>query len=151
MQPRPSPSGCLSEYSEWNGNCYWISTETKPWADASADCQSRGGGWLTTITSDAENIYLYSSRQAKGGFCFIGYNDIANEGAFVWQVGGNGYTKWNDGEPNSSNGNEDCVVFNFAGLPGWIDDNCSNGGNVTFAKHVPTAHLQVQAPQSVKL
>ena len=50
---------------ERNGNCYWINTEAKPWLDASADCQARGGGWLATITSDAEHTEIISTEYVR--------------------------------------------------------------------------------------
>ena len=109
--------GCRSGYSEWNGNCYVLISVYRSWQDASADCQARGGGWLATITSDAEQNFLFSICTQ----CWIGYNDLASEGTFVWQVGGNGYTKWGPGEPNDVGG-EDCA-YGIAGL--WNDAPCS--------------------------
>ena len=56
---------------------------------------------------------------------WIGINDIAVEGTFVWSDGSpNAYTRWNWGEPNNAGNNEDCTTLEGHG--GWNDLNCSN-------------------------
>ena len=85
---------------------------------------SKSGGWLVTINSAAENSYVYSL--SPGSPVWIGFNDIAVEGAWRWQQGSSAtYTAWWPGEPNSYGGNEDCSVMNHPGLgSSWADVGC---------------------------
>ena len=56
---------------------------------------------------------------------WIGLNDIANEGTYLWDSGeAVGYTNWNPGEPNNSN-NEDAVHMCCGGGT-WNDNNHLN-------------------------
>ena len=58
---------------------------------------------------------------------WIGLNDIAKEGRYVWSDGSvNNYTNWNTGEPNNwwNQSDEDCTVFRVSGT--WNDLPCTN-------------------------
>ena len=60
-------------------------------------------------------------------FFWIGFNDIANEGAFVWFDGTkSSYTNWRSGEPNNSqytSTGEDCTSkIKASGV--WNDVPC---------------------------
>ena len=58
-----------------------------------------------------------------GGSCWIGINDIDNEGTFIWADGTEvTYTGWPIGEPNNS-GNEDCTHMYTTGY--WNDRACT--------------------------
>ncbi len=63
---------------------------------------------------------------------WIGANDQANEGTFVWADGPEAgqnvsgiYTNWAAGEPNNSGGVEDCVVINLNSGQ-WSDNVAGN-------------------------
>ncbi len=64
------------------------------------------GGHLTAIANEAENNYVYNSFSAFGGtnrLLWIGFNDVASEGHFVWSSGEPvTYTRWVAGEPNNA-------------------------------------------------
>ena len=48
---------------------------------------------------------MMSTATQSGYYCWIGYNDIDNEGTFVWDDGSTStYTNWADGEPNDAIG-----------------------------------------------
>ena len=52
------------------------------------------------------------STAPTGSDCWIGLNDLDNEGTFVWADGTNSsYRNWEAGQPNNleSNGDQDCV------------------------------------------
>ena len=99
---------CISQFTYFPAvdSCYFISTVTKSWSNAQSDCVSKGGN-LVTIDSSAENTAIGAYFTSSSGW--IGFNDIASEGTFVWVSGDAvSYTNWNSGEPNNS-GNEDCA------------------------------------------
>ena len=72
-----------------------------------------------------------------GGVKFwMGLNDLATEGSYIWDgtrknlypwAGGIGYANWAQGEPNSIRG-EDCGEIHYIsnGITGWNDLSCSN-------------------------
>jgi len=78
------------------------------------------GGYLATVNDVHENTWLVQTFSGYGGDCFIGANDLHQEGVWVWVEDGtnfwNGtadgnpaggrYSNWSGGEPNNS-GNED--------------------------------------------
>ena len=83
------------------------------------------GGYLATVNDASENNFLY---QTFGDNNWIGFNDAATEGSFVWADGSNStYTNWNGSEPNNS-GNEDYVHFTSGGR--WNDHRTSFPGIV---------------------
>lgn len=74
------------------------------WTDSSAHAQSLGG-YLATITSAAENIFLTGLTHTADGYveAWIGLTDEAIEGTFVWVTGEPLiYTNWAPGEPNDA-------------------------------------------------
>ena len=55
---------------------------------------------------------------------WIGGNDLAVEGKFVWTSDNStlGFENWRSGQPKDSNGNEDCL--SLCRDKQWNDDNC---------------------------
>jgi hypothetical protein len=103
----------------------------KTYDQAAAFCASVPNGHLVTISSKAELDFIYNNVM-PGTFDaydtaarWIGLNDMATEGAFVW-INGEPvtYTNWNGGEPNNSSGNEDCGEMSWSN-GSWNDNNCS--------------------------
>ena len=89
-----------------NGHYYGLTTQMS-WTDAEA-LAVQIGGHLATIRSAAENDWL-ATTFAIGTEChWIGLNDAASEGHFVWSSGEPvTYTNWHPGEPTNGNGIED--------------------------------------------
>lgn len=118
-----SSSTCPSGYLITGGGCYRVITTAKTRANALTDCQSDGGS-LAKIDSSGENSTVYSLMTADS---WIGANDIASEGAWVWADGSAlAYNNWNTGEPNDAGGTQDCGVIYFSTAPQkWDDDNCA--------------------------
>jgi hypothetical protein len=73
------------------------------------------GGHLVTITSAAENTFIYNLWPSG----WIGLTDEVTEGTWRWVTGeAYSYQSWNPGEPNNA-GNEDYIQFVGGGK--WND------------------------------
>ena len=66
------------------GNSLYTIVDGPSWTEAEAKAVSLGGN-LATIGSDSENIFL--NALAPGNRRWIGLNDAANEGEWVWSSG----------------------------------------------------------------
>lgn len=92
--------------------------------DAQALCSSHNSMRLATIFSGTHSDALHSAVSAYTGDSYwIGANDRAAEGQWVWEDGQPlSYTRWNSGEPNNA-GEEDCAHVSAAN--GWNDLPCT--------------------------
>lgn len=125
------------------GHLYEYISSTLTWtgAKSAAEALSKYGatGYLTTITSQAENDFV-AARLANAGW--MGASDAAVEGTWKWVVGpendttfwsgasggttvGGNYANWGTGEPNNS-GDEDCAQFLSGGSGKWNDLPCNS-------------------------
>jgi len=117
-----------------NGHEYCL-LPVMSWPEAQAAAE-RLGGALVTVNDDDENSWLVSTF----GFSpyWIGLNDVASEGSFVW-AGGEiaSYQNWAPGEPNNgaSTGEQDWVIINYA-QPGQWDDQYSNNTNAGIVERI---------------
>lgn len=112
VAPMPNPPGTVS----FNGHNYLLVTTVMGHANAKAHSESLGGH-LVTIGSAPENDFVKNLAQA---FNWIGFNDEAMQGAFVWVTGEPvTYTNWNAGEPKNNGGPEHWAVQLTNG--GWND------------------------------
>jgi hypothetical protein len=109
----PSLTGFTSQQN-YNGHSYYRSTGSAFWTDARTAC-SNMGGYLVTVTSAAENNFIFGLWPSG----WIGLTDEVNEGVWRWVTGEPySYSSWNPGEPNNSN-NEDYIQFVGGGK--WND------------------------------
>ncbi len=125
------------------GHLYEYISSTLTWTNAktAAEALSKYGatGYLTTITSQAENDFV-AARLANAGW--MGASDSSVEGTWRWVVGpendtafwsgasggstvGGNYANWGTGEPNNS-GDEDCAQFLAGGSGKWNDLPCNS-------------------------
>ena len=98
----------------------------KEWAGAEAECVAQGGH-LASVHGKDENAWLWqTASQIAAGSWWLGLNDVAHEGTFVWSDGTPiDYVQWGGGEPNNA-GNEDCVhLADWTGGQ-WNDLPCGN-------------------------
>ncbi len=115
---------------EYNGHYYTQTTGAKDWLSAQAEAKELGGN-LVTVNDQAEQDFLkrvFFSDTNRDDLYWIGLNDIAQEGTFVWVSGEPvTYTNWAPGEPNDFPPGEDAVVIN------WIRDLNNGAWNDYFA------------------
>jgi glucose/arabinose dehydrogenase len=114
---------CTTAY--YGSHAYLYCFSFLPWQTARATCQSYGYD-LVSVADAQENQWVVNSAYAIGyGSWWMGLDDIAVEGAFVWSNGSPvTYTNWHAGEPNNLN-NEDCMQLGWFGGYTWNDLNCS--------------------------
>ncbi|MGH0120267.1 UNVERIFIED_CONTAM: hypothetical protein FKN15_060675 [Acipenser sinensis] len=126
---------CPEKWMQFNGKCYYFSTDTMNWNSSRDNCTSMGGH-LVIIKSKAEQDFI-SNRTGSTKY-WIGLNDQAIEGQWRWVDNTTLNPKeryWgnrDDGqEPDNYTGDdplgEDCVHLakykDFT--PGWYDASCT--------------------------
>ena len=103
----------------YGGHTY-VQISSNTWSGAEAEALTLGGH-LATVNDAAENAWIaatFPSTSSWGNW--IGYNDVAVEGSFVWTSGETpGYTNWAAGEPNDCCEGEDGVQMYADGS--WND------------------------------
>lgn len=106
--PPPPPAILTTLVNPANGHTYHL-LDVSNWTLAEATAISLGGH-LATVEDAAENSWIETNFGNWGGVSrtlWIGFNDAALEGTFVWADGSTStYTNWNSGEPNNSTGND---------------------------------------------
>jgi len=149
-------------FTDFGGHCY-APTLSGNW-QATEDDAVLAGGHLVTINDVAENDFIFS---LTGGGPWIGYNDIAVEGTFVWVSGiVTGYENWATGEPS---GDSDFVHMQGDGtwndLPDRVnvgimelDDTCDVilggapiGGHLISIDTTDTTALLLAGAQSISM
>jgi|GEM_PF-3288136 len=109
-----------------NGSIYFL-LSSSTWTEAEAKAVALGGH-LVTINDAGENDWVFNTFANFGGqtsHLWIGLNDAAQEGAFVWSSGQPiTYTRWAPGEPNEFVPGEDYAHINspvYSSLGNWND------------------------------
>ena len=122
-QSLPCEGGTINVVDPGTGRCYMYFQAGANWTSAQANCVALGGGaHLVTIMDSGENSFV---RNLAGGDFWIGASDVDVEGTFVWVTGeAFAFDAWNGGEPNNSNGNEDCA--HMRSNPTWNDSICGS-------------------------
>lgn len=112
----------------------YLLLEPSSWTAAEATAVVHGGH-LVTVNDAQENEFLRASVLGFDGADrrgWIGLNDFAVEGTFVWSSGEPvTFTNWSPGEPNNSGGVEDAVeMFGSNGL--WNDNRDTPVGLLVY-------------------
>lgn len=104
-----------------SSSLYYISTETKSWAESRSFCNSRQAD-LVIINSVDEQNFLNQIMEKIGLQFWIGLSDAQTEGVWKW-VDGTALTTsfWRETQPDDYRRNEDCVELYF----GWNDLPCA--------------------------
>lgn len=110
-------------------NHWYDIVEGPTWEQAEANAQALNGH-LVTISNQQEQDWLINNFDIEEyGYLWIGFNDIEQEGTWVWSSGQEApYTNWAGGEPNN-NGDEDFAVMNWI-EPGLWNDLPNSYGNI---------------------
>ena len=119
---------CPCEKGSFGNRTYLFCTAVAAWREAQGLCASRGYD-LTGIGDAGEDRWLAQAVRAHANArWWIGLNDIAQEANFAWISGEKlSYVHWESGEPNNTDGNEDCAELNRFGVDGgWNDEPCDN-------------------------
>ncbi len=96
---------CLAENpkveNDSNGHFYQKFTKRKSWTDARSSCEKLGG-YLVTITSEEERLFLMKNIfEGSGKSFWAGATDSETEGEWKWITGEPMvFTDWAKGEPN---------------------------------------------------
>jgi hypothetical protein len=92
--------------TEDGGNDHWyerVNAEVT-WHQAKQQAEDMGGH-LATITSDAENTWVYDN--FGGGDAWLGATDEGSEGTWIWVTGEPwGYTRWASNQPDNAGSRE---------------------------------------------
>ena len=119
-------TGCNQNdgWKGFNNYCYKHVQDLKTWDNAKTDCVA-AGSYLVTIHSEEEQDFV-SSIIPVNVDVWMGGNDLATEGDWVWEDGKpwGVYTKWRPGEPNNYQDNEDCLLM-VEREKTWNDKECS--------------------------
>ncbi|XP_035247102.1 macrophage mannose receptor 1 [Anguilla anguilla] len=106
---KPPDSHCDAGYILYRDNCYHFESESlKNWQDADAYCITQNGH-LASFSSQEELSFLTAHMTHSS---WIGLNDIAVEGQYVWSDGTTVLPEllfWDDNQPDNWQGNEDCI------------------------------------------
>jgi hypothetical protein len=120
-----------------SGKCYSADLGMMGHADCESQCYDNDSGLLCIEnSSDNEFLYGYTSSQIT----WIGYNEIANPGSWVWPAGCNsGYVNWRSGQPS---GIEGCTVLSFMYSNTWDDNYCDIPAHCYCEMYVTSSVLQ---------
>ncbi|XP_041948014.1 C-type lectin domain family 4 member E-like [Alosa sapidissima] len=104
---------CPENWWKHSSSCYFISAVEKTWNESRQYCREKDGD-LVIINSKEEQEFLNDNMKEGMKEIWIGLSDTDTEGVWRW-VDGTPLTgscrMWRMGEPNDSDGNEDCAVF----------------------------------------
>ena len=127
----PAVTTCPGSYAFVYGGCYLITTLAATWIDTAIACQQQGGN-LATITSEAQNRWVYEYFRTEGktsNSIWIGLNDISKEGNYQW-IDGSGnassFSYWQSGQPDNYGGGQNCIILWAGYLGKWGDIECAS-------------------------
>jgi hypothetical protein len=105
-----------------NGHSYQRIDTEKTWQDARDFCDERGG-YLATITSEAENRFVYDQVGRDGVSLWLGGTDRYSEGTWEWITGETwDYEHWASDQPDDARSGQDYLQF-WASHPSEWDDS----------------------------
>jgi len=120
----PPPGILLTMVSPINGHTYHL-IGGGSWT-AAENAAIALGGHLATVRSQAEHDWIvqtFANYQGSTVDLWIGFNDAAVEGTFVWSSGEPVvYTNWDVGEPNNAGGTEDYANLRKNNPAGYWND-----------------------------
>ncbi|KAK5617685.1 hypothetical protein CRENBAI_001663 [Crenichthys baileyi] len=119
-------SQCREGWREYEGKCYFFSTDTKSWMEANAYCLEQNTN-LMSIQDIHERLWVRT--QIGTEIFWIGLNDKIVEGVWEWSDGKpfiEYLSFWMSGQPDNWNDAEDCGQLVGSNSGHWNDENCNN-------------------------
>ena len=104
--------------TEDGGNGHWYErvNASVTWHQAKQQAEDMGGH-LATLTSDAENTYVYDNFGEAGAW--LGGTDEDSEGTWRWVTGEPwGYTRWHSVQPDNASSGEHYLDYH-GGFPAY--------------------------------
>ncbi len=140
----PRPEGW--QHNPVTGHDYLYFGGARPWVEAEAYAVSLGGH-LVTINNAAEDAWLVAT---FGTEYFIGFNDRAVEGAWVWVSGEPvTFTNWLVDEPNDSAPGEDVAMIWNRPPIGWNDIPIESWSPFVVEVAADTTPPEITVPASI--
>ena len=147
-------SASIQGSETYNAHTYALTSPTMTWVSAAASAAAIGG-YLATLNTKAENVWLYEKFGNYGGTerdLWIGSLDNVTEGTWYWYNGTtsgdggvsdnissgakwpDGSNKWHTGEPNNASGfsDENCGTIRSSVSAAewrWNDFPCDNSSS----------------------
>ncbi|RMX40376.1 hypothetical protein pdam_00017503 [Pocillopora damicornis] len=116
---------CRVNWTLFNSHCYkYFQDQLRGYSEAKAQCETFGAS-LATIHSKEESDYLWSLFSQSGHNVWVGGNDEAVDGSWVWEDGmaWGGFTLWDSVEPNGGS-SENCLEIQSKNGK-WNDTPCT--------------------------
>ncbi|WP_085766334.1 LamG-like jellyroll fold domain-containing protein [Nonlabens spongiae] len=134
-----APDG-MSFLDTYNGSAYFISDAADTGVNNFAFAKAQGYNLITINDADEESFLTGALTAAGANNILIGYNDIDNEGTFVWQDGSNStYTNWRSNEPNNSGDEDYTQLVVLSGAWGWNDTSANSA--IKFVVEIPLSGI----------
>jgi len=132
---KPCSGGDAAMLDPTYGHCYLYYAAPLDYLSARSACTATAGFHLARIETANEQP-LIAGLVGTTAIAWIGGNDLAAEGVYVWDDGSLiQLTSWNAMEPNNGQGmfEEDCITINGPAGGRWDDRPC----NATITTLVP--------------
>jgi len=119
---------CQGKYTyQFEENCYAFIPDAKPYAAAQVFCQSLGGFLAEIVTPEQNGFMEQILFEQHPDVMWLGATDVITENQWFWSHSDTPmsryFTDWNPGEPTNSQGQEDCLTFNYK-YKHWNDVPC---------------------------
>ncbi|KAK7944579.1 hypothetical protein WMY93_000307 [Mugilogobius chulae] len=129
VTPRPPRNNTVQEFNttadgwlEWRGNHYYINRASMSMEEARRFCQQRHGE-LVTITSRAENVFIWKQISRSYGRYYIGLS-VDYDGSFWWMSNTPvEFLSWDHKQPKENSINDNCVIMSYY-MGFWSNCNC---------------------------
>ncbi|KAM9845227.1 macrophage mannose receptor 1b [Aulostomus maculatus] len=128
VTPRPPPNDTSTDFTTingwilWKGNQYYINKMTMAAEDARHFCTQRHGN-LVTISSEAENIFLWKQISRSYGSYYIGLT-VDLDGSCWWMDNSAvSFLRWDQNQPEANIFDVTCVSMTYY-MGFWQGGNC---------------------------
>lgn len=132
-----------------NGHSYQRIVTGMSWSGAKTHCEGLGG-YLATLTSKAENDFVFKNVGLDGINIWLGGTDAKTEGQWEWVTGETwSYENWASGQPDDGGtGGQDQLIF-WDQAPGQWDDNGLPRNDFSTASFICEWNQQQQPSASI--